>query len=64
MNKRISKKIIAVIGGGFTGLSASIELLKRGYKVYLFERSSQFGGLGKTINYYRKNENKISMRLL
>ena len=56
MNKRISKKIIAVIGGGYTGLSASIELLKRGYKVYLFERSSQFGGLGKTIELTTKKE--------
>jgi protoporphyrinogen oxidase len=36
---------IAIIGAGFTGLSAAFELLKKGHKVVVFEENSLPGGL-------------------
>ncbi len=36
---------IAVIGGGFTGLTAAYELAKSGYQVTIFEKDNQLGGL-------------------
>lgn len=36
---------IAIIGGGFTGLSAALELNKKGHEVILFESSKKLGGL-------------------
>lgn len=36
---------IAIIGGGFTGLTAAYELTKLGHKVSLFERDTHLGGL-------------------
>ncbi|HYM64917.1 MAG TPA: FAD-dependent oxidoreductase [Candidatus Sulfotelmatobacter sp.] len=44
---------IAVIGAGFTGLSASYELVKRGHDVTVFEKDGQPGGLA--IGYKEKN---------
>ena len=39
-----------VIGGGYTGLSVSTELIDHGYKIQLFEKSNSLGGLGNTIS--------------
>ncbi len=36
---------IAIIGAGFTGLSAALKLAKEGHKVTIFEKDSQPGGL-------------------
>ncbi|MBI4065544.1 NAD(P)/FAD-dependent oxidoreductase [Candidatus Gottesmanbacteria bacterium] len=36
---------IAIIGGGFTGLTAAYELTKRGHEVSLFEKDKTLGGL-------------------
>lgn len=36
---------IAIIGGGFTGLSAATELCEKGHKVTVFESSDKLGGL-------------------
>ncbi len=36
---------IAIIGGGFTGLTAAYELLKHGHEVTLFEKELYLGGL-------------------
>ncbi len=36
---------VAIIGGGFTGLTAAYELLKKGHQVTVFERDTQLGGL-------------------
>lgn len=36
---------IAIIGAGFTGLSAAFELAKKGHRVYIFEKDLNPGGL-------------------
>lgn len=36
---------IAIIGGGFTGLTAAYELTRKGHKVTLFEKEKTLGGL-------------------
>ncbi|MCX6794179.1 MAG: FAD-dependent oxidoreductase [Candidatus Gottesmanbacteria bacterium] len=41
---------VAIIGGGFTGLSAAYELTKRGHEVTLFERDKVLGGLAYGFN--------------
>ncbi len=38
-------KTVAIVGGGFTGLTAARELLKKGYSVSVFEKEPVFGGL-------------------
>jgi squalene-associated FAD-dependent desaturase len=40
---------IAVIGGGCAGLSAAASLVDLGYKVTIFEASSQFGGRARMV---------------
>lgn len=44
MNKRI-----AIIGGGFAGMTAAYELGKLGYQTFLFERMPELGGLAGTF---------------
>src|SRR6266404_7378449 len=46
---------IAIIGAGFTGLSAAYELAKKNHKVYIFEKDSEPGGLA--IGYKEKGWN-------
>jgi protoporphyrinogen oxidase len=36
---------VAVVGGGFTGLSCAVDLVDRGVKVEVFEKNNQLGGL-------------------
>src|SRR5512141_1534870 len=36
---------IAIIGGGFTGLTAAYELAKKGHRVTVFEKDTALGGL-------------------
>jgi protoporphyrinogen oxidase len=43
---------IAIIGAGFTGLSAAYELVKQGHEVTVFEKDAQPGGLA--IGYKEK----------
>lgn len=38
-------KKIAIIGGGFTGLTVAYRLSQKGYKVHIFEKGSDLGGL-------------------
>ena len=42
-------KRIAVIGGGFAGMTAAYELGKTGYQTFLFERMPELGGLAGTF---------------
>lgn len=44
---------VAIIGAGFTGLSAAYQLLKKGHHVTIFEKDSAPGGLA--IGYQEKN---------
>lgn len=46
----MTTQTIGIIGGGFTGLTAAYRLLKGGYKVEIFERSHQIGGLAMTFD--------------
>jgi protoporphyrinogen oxidase len=43
------KQRIAIIGGGFAGLTAAYELGKLGYQTFLFERAPELGGLAGTF---------------
>ena len=45
----ISNTHVAVIGGGCAGLSAAAALVEKGFKVTLFESSSQLGGRARTV---------------
>ena len=40
---------IAVLGGGFTGLTAAYYLAKKNHKVAVFEKEKQLGGLAKKL---------------
>jgi protoporphyrinogen oxidase len=42
----MTKKII-IVGGGIAGLTTAHELLKKGFEVHLFERTSELGGMAK-----------------
>lgn len=42
---------VAVIGGGFAGLSAATDLAAKGYEVTLFEKNSSTGGRGRMMNH-------------
>lgn len=46
---------IAIIGAGFTGLSAAFELVKKNHDVFVFEKDSKPGGLA--IGYKEKGWN-------
>ncbi len=43
------KKRIAVIGGGWAGISAAIHLIQKGFSVTLFEAGKSLGGRAKTL---------------
>jgi phytoene desaturase len=47
--KEMNKKNIAVIGSGFSGLSAACILAKEGHRVSIFEKNSQVGGRAAVI---------------
>lgn len=42
----MTKHNIAIVGAGFTGLTAAYDLSKNGHRVTVFEKHSQLGGLG------------------
>ena len=44
-------KTIYILGGGVTGLAMAYELLKRGQKVEIIEKSPSLGGLAKTMKW-------------
>lgn len=48
-----NKKTILIIGAGPAGLTAAYEILSRSkeYEVIVFEESSVFGGISRTVNY-------------
>ncbi len=46
-----SKQNIAVIGGGWAGLAAAVELTHRGQRVSLFESARQLGGRARSLDW-------------
>lgn len=52
----IAKVHIAVIGGGCAGLSTAAHLVDLGYKVSVFEASSQFGGRARMVMVENQKE--------
>jgi len=40
---------VAVIGGGWAGLAAAVEALRRGHAVTVFEMAAQFGGRARSV---------------
>ncbi len=49
-------KDVLVVGGGVTGMEASLSLADMGFRVYLVERSSQLGGNARNIRKTLKGE--------
>ncbi|MBI2196501.1 FAD-dependent oxidoreductase [Candidatus Daviesbacteria bacterium] len=47
----INRKV-AILGGGFTGLTAAFKLLKKGYQVTIFEKENDIGGLAKGFKLF------------
>ena len=47
MNKKV-----AIIGGGYTGLSCAKKLVEKGFEVTIFERTSEIGGIAKCVECY------------
>ena len=45
MSKDLNGKNIAIVGGGFTGLTAAYKLTQMGAKVTVFEAGTSVGGL-------------------
>ena len=43
------KKNIAIIGGGYTGLSAAKRLIENGFNVTIYEKTDSLGGMAKCI---------------
>jgi len=40
----MTEKVVMVVGGGISGIQASLDLASRGYRVYLVEKSPSIGG--------------------
>ena len=48
----MNKKVIVILGGGLTGLSAGIFLTRQGHIVHIFEKENHFGGREFSGNIY------------
>ena len=48
--KKPNNKNIAIIGGGYSGLSAAHEFIKKGYTVQIYEAAPFLGGLASTFD--------------
>ena len=44
------KSKIAIIGAGYTGMTAAKKLLEQGYEVTIYEKDSQPGGMAKSVD--------------
>ncbi len=51
-------KTVAIIGGGLTGLIAALRLSKKGYKVSIYEKGSELGGLAAGFQIHGNNLEK------
>ena len=46
----MNNKNVAIIGAGYTGLSMAKKLIDNGYKVTIFEKDEEIGGIAKSID--------------
>ena len=51
MNNVNYDKTVAVIGAGIMGLATAYYLAKKGYKVTVFEKEKEIGGMAVTFNF-------------
>jgi len=56
---KLNNKKIAIIGGGIGGLVAGYELIKKGYKVTVFEKEKKIGGLLADFKMEGENLEKV-----
>ena len=49
MEESLSGKKVAIVGAGFTGLTAAYELIKNGVDVTIYESSDGIGGLAEAL---------------
>lgn len=56
-----TNKEVLIIGGGVAGIASALELLKRGVKVHLVERSDKLGGKAYELDQERLKEDEISL---
>ena len=47
---------VVIVGGGFSGLSAALDLVRHGKKVHLVEKSNKLGGLASTFSFSKQIE--------
>ena len=47
---------VVIVGGGFSGLSAALNLVRNGKKVHIIEKSNNLGGLASTFSFSREIE--------
>jgi len=50
-------KSALVIGGGISGMTATLNLAKQGFKVYLIEKNSELGGIARRIKWTNEGLN-------
>ena len=53
----MSKRVV-IIGAGPSGLTAGLELIRRGYEVTILEETDAIGGISQTI---RHNDQRIDI---
>jgi heterodisulfide reductase subunit A len=53
-------KDVLVVGGGISGMTASLRLADAGYKVHLVERSRELGGVAKQIRRTLEGEDMVA----
>ena len=47
---------VVILGGGFSGLSAALNLVRNGKKVHIIEKSNKLGGLASTFSFSKEIE--------
>ena len=55
---------VVIIGGGFTGLTAAYELLKRGHSVTILESESEIGGLAAAFDVGAEKLDRFLMKTM
>jgi len=53
------KQKVAIVGGGLTGLTVASVLIKKGYQVTVFEKTSELGGLAGGTDFSKEKIDKV-----